>query len=702
MSGEKNHVGKELSAYLHGELSPAHSRQVGEHLMQCRSCREEFELIKLGSRFAGELPVVTAPETLWQEVERRLDRISERPRPSRWRFAAAAALILGMASFLVYRYLPAERQAEKVVRLEGVPRLGEQDLQLEGQLGVGEWLTTDEASRARIEIAELGEVDVEPGSRVQLIKSGSRERRLALEQGEIHARIWAPPRLFFVETPAALAVDLGCAYSLRVEPDESGLLSVTSGWVALEKGDRESLVPAGAACRIHPRRGPGIPFFEDAPEDLKDALQRLEEGQDVERNLEAALQSARRKDSLSLWALFFELDTIHHPAVYGRLSDLVPPPADLTRDSISTLDREGLHRWRAKIEELTLGSVVGASKTGKASMAPGTLRILGKMKFPRTGHAATLLADGRVLISGGDRGSGPSSSAELFYPEKALFSQIGNLTEPRFGHTATRLGNGQVLLTGGISGLDRPSQTAEVYDPAPRSFRTIPGMSQERSDHRATPLADGRILITGGIGNSGNRLRVSEIYDPAQERFFPSTPLIHPRSGHTATLLLDGRVLIAGGGSRQAEIFDPSASIVLGAGDTVESRVKHAAVRLDDGRVLLIGGGRVGPGDVFLSNSEVFDPAGGGFRPFHELSQARYKIVNAALLLADGRVLVAGGGSRLEVFDPVEEAFRVVGGSLGGARYYATATRLKNGRVLILGGYGYGDKPTADAWLFQP
>ena len=122
-------------------------------------------------------------------------------------------------------------------------------------------------------------------ARVQLVEARGREHRLSLTQGTIHARIWAPPKFFYVNTPAAVAVDLGCAYTLHVNPDGSGLVRVTHGWVAFQNGERESFIPEQAVCATRPGVGPGTPRYEDAPDAYAAALESVYPG----RNVEAAL-----------------------------------------------------------------------------------------------------------------------------------------------------------------------------------------------------------------------------------------------------------------------------------------------------------------------------------------------------------------------------------------------------------------------------
>ena len=80
---------------------------------------------------------------------------------------------------------------------------------------------------------------------------------MALDRGEIRARIWAPPRLFFVNTPSATAIDLGCAYTLQVDDRGWGKVRVETGWVAFEHKGRESFIPKDAMCATRPGVGPG-------------------------------------------------------------------------------------------------------------------------------------------------------------------------------------------------------------------------------------------------------------------------------------------------------------------------------------------------------------------------------------------------------------------------------------------------------------
>jgi hypothetical protein len=260
--------------------------------------------------------------------------------------AAAAVLLIAAAAWYV---LAARRTGWDVRSVAGLPVVDGAALGGEGRLRIGEWLVTDGASRARIDVGRIGEVDVDPNTRVQLLEARGREHRLGLERGTIHARIWAPPKFFFVNTPSATAIDLGCAYSLQVDDSGAGLLRVTHGWVAFERDGRESYIPRGAVCATRPGIGPGTPYYDDAPSGYGEALMLLDFGapSDPRRAsaFELVLSAARKRDALTLWHLLVRGSPDERARVYERLSTLVPPPTGVTREAVLRGDRAALDRW---------------------------------------------------------------------------------------------------------------------------------------------------------------------------------------------------------------------------------------------------------------------------------------------------------------------------------------------------------------------
>ena len=370
-----NHVKQHLSAYAHGELAAGEAERVTAHLAACARCRAEFEEIKFGIRLAESLPAASAPAALWDGIEAALSSTSKTkqhdasrtkqrdavslPPPPRFgffhgwrRFAVAAAaacfvLLAGAAWF----YFAPPRAGWEVARLSGVPLIDSERVDSKGRLGVGEWLETDDKSSAQIKVANIGHVEVDPNTRLRLVETRVTEHRLELQRGRLHARIWAPPRLFFVNTPSAVAADLGCAYTLEVDERGGSRLHVTSGWVALEAGARDSIVPAGAACVTRPGTGPGTPYFEDAPAPLVAALSRLDFEQGGAAALDVVLAEARTRDTLTLWHLLSRVEAgEQRERVYGRLAALVPPPDGVTREGVLRLDRAMLDRWKDDLE----------------------------------------------------------------------------------------------------------------------------------------------------------------------------------------------------------------------------------------------------------------------------------------------------------------------------------------------------------------
>jgi hypothetical protein len=260
--------------------------------------------------------------------------------------AAAALIVLATGAWFALGWPGA---AWKVNIIHGAPAIAGHRVSDNGRLARGEWLVTDSASRARIAVGRIGSVEVEPNTRVQLVAAGGREHRMALDRGTIHARIWAPPKFFYVNTDAAVAVDLGCAYTLHVNEEGAGLLRVTKGWVGFEREGRETYVPEGAVCATRADKGPGTPRYEDAPSGYAEALMLLDFGSADDPRRAAALDfvlsAARPRDGLSLWHLLTRGTAEERSRVYDRLAALVPPPEGVTREKILGGDRETLNRW---------------------------------------------------------------------------------------------------------------------------------------------------------------------------------------------------------------------------------------------------------------------------------------------------------------------------------------------------------------------
>ena len=236
--------------------------------------------------------------------------------------------------------------------MAGKPLVGTRPLTASGRLRVGDWLQTDDSSRALIAVGTIGEVAVRPATRVRLVAAEADNHRLALAQGTIDAKVDAVPRMFFVETPAGTAIDLGCAYTLETDSLGNGRLHVTGGEVEFETGPRSSRVPLGAVMLMRPAIGPGIPFVEDAPAPFRRALSSFDFERGGARAARTVLALARPQDALSLWHLLQRVDPSLRGAVYDRLAGLVPPPPGVTREGAVALQSRHLEGYWTIIQRI--------------------------------------------------------------------------------------------------------------------------------------------------------------------------------------------------------------------------------------------------------------------------------------------------------------------------------------------------------------
>jgi hypothetical protein len=315
------------------------------------------------------LPVVRAPESLWSDVQAGLQApavpravpLTRRMVRSPWLVAAALviAVVGGGALGVLGRYGAPSRWT--VRSLAGAPAVSGVALAGTGELAAGQWLVTDSLSRARLQVGKIGTAEVGPGSRVRLDRDGLTAHRLTVERGSLHAVIAAPPRLFFVQTPSALATDLGCAYTLEVDEAGASRLHVTLGWVELRQGDAVSLVPAGLVAEVEVGGRPGTPYPPELPQHVREALHRLDAGSGTDADLDAvlgalhspaAIPTLRRQSAITLWHLLQRVDSGLRGRVYRRLAALSPPPAPLTRERLMALDRGMLDRWRADLNPM--------------------------------------------------------------------------------------------------------------------------------------------------------------------------------------------------------------------------------------------------------------------------------------------------------------------------------------------------------------
>lgn len=280
----------------------------------------------------------------------------------------------------------------------------------------------------------------------------------------------------------------------------------------------------------------------------------------------------------------------------------------------------------------------------------GTWASTGSMTGARRSHTATKLEDGRVLVTGGyytvsDVFYGTTyyylNSANLYQPSTGTWSATGNLKAGRYLHAATRLADGSVLVVGGETDYSTTLSTAERYDVTKGTFAFVGSLITARRETEVVTLANGKALVVAGRGASGN-LASAELYDPATQSFAAAAVIPTVRYGHGMTLLGDGRVLMVGGYDGSAylgtgAIYNPATSGWSAISTTATPRVGGTLTLLTDGKVLFAGG----VNGSYVSSAELYDVNTNRWSGAAEMALGRR--YHTATRLPSGGVLLAGG-----------------------------------------------------------
>lgn len=270
----------------------------------------------------------------------------------------------------------------------------------------------------------------------------------------------------------------------------------------------------------------------------------------------------------------------------------------------------------------------------------------------RYGHTATLLPNGKILVAGGaggyDDATASTSDADLYDPATNHWSSAPDMARQRYRAAATLLSDGRVLMTGGEERYIRHN-SVQLYDPVTNSWSTRASMADPRAHHTLTVLANGKVLVTGG-GSNNERGATAELYDPATDTWSPTGWMTAPeRHGHSATLLQDGRVLVAAGSTLDRltsynEIYDPVTNTWTKTGPLMFRRMSHTATLMPDGKVLVAGG--EGKCVIYVDwelcgSTELYDPATNTWSAGPPLTNPRSG--HTATTLPNNVILLIGG-----------------------------------------------------------
>ncbi|MEO8845764.1 MAG: FecR domain-containing protein [Kofleriaceae bacterium] len=208
-----------------------------------------------------------------------------------------------------------------------------------GTMPIGAWLETQRDGTATVKVADIGELTVFGDSKLRLVTTGAAQHHLELARGHVAARVTAPPRLFVVDTPAATAVDLGCAYDLTVDAAGKTHLRVTLGAVSLEDSRGISYVPATFEIDVVPGHL-GTPISITATPEMRSAVQRFDAGEPGA--LAELVRTAAVADRVTLWNV---IGHTRDPGAIAKLEELAPLPDPALHAKVLAGDADALDIW---------------------------------------------------------------------------------------------------------------------------------------------------------------------------------------------------------------------------------------------------------------------------------------------------------------------------------------------------------------------
>jgi hypothetical protein len=237
-----------------------------------------------------------------------------------------------------------------IENINGVARIGGNRVDPRARLSPGVTVETDSRSTARLAVGTIGFADIGPSSKLRLVRADSSENRFVLVEGTIHARIWARPGYFVVDSPIGTAIDLGCIYTMHVDSTGRGRLSVSEGTVEVVAHGARAIVPSGNTVALRSGKEPGLPYPLRSSAAFRRAVAAADSSGYKRKTIQAILDLATENETVTLWHLISRAEANDRLAIYSRLAALAPPPDDVTPLGITSLDAAMLRAWQESME----------------------------------------------------------------------------------------------------------------------------------------------------------------------------------------------------------------------------------------------------------------------------------------------------------------------------------------------------------------
>lgn len=375
-----------IDDYLEGNISPKDKEIMESHINSCNDCRNYLETtskltLQLSSLSTNyEYLSSTEKDAFWKGVESKIDfdkRQAEELNKSfedpayrkygllyKYRYyasAVAALLVIGVIFFAV-KNLKFDNQVLtkqdalgfpsywKVSSLSGSPYISEEAMAKLDSIRDGEYIITNDSSRAELFITDIGKVLVEPNTKLMIVKGDNGRNKLSVIYGTIDADMKKVQDPVHVELPSAIAMDDGGSYKVTVDGSGDGLFYVKSGQVEVVSGNKQSVVPAGSLVMTKKDKGVGTPFSNLASSVFKKALYNFDFGNCDVSCVTTILNSANKNDAVSLVNMIPQVEEQYKDRVYAKVASFVPPPRPVHRDSIPYIDEKEIEEWVNKIE----------------------------------------------------------------------------------------------------------------------------------------------------------------------------------------------------------------------------------------------------------------------------------------------------------------------------------------------------------------
>lgn len=239
----------------------------------------------------------------------------------------------------------------KVSSLAGSPLIGNIAMGALDSVKEGQWISTNDTSRAQIQIADLGIITIEPNSKVIVVKNAEGNNRIFVEYGTIDADMNPHQKSFFVEMPSAVAKDQGGNFTLTIDSVGDGMVFVKDGKIAVESLNKEAIVPAGNIVMTKKDIGVGTPFNQNSSREFKQAIFKFDFGNCEESCVNTILNNAKFTDAITLANLIPSVENKYKGEVYAKLANFVPPPRQIAKDSLPFMNEAEIDTWVDKIQK---------------------------------------------------------------------------------------------------------------------------------------------------------------------------------------------------------------------------------------------------------------------------------------------------------------------------------------------------------------